>query len=102
MTADVAVVIIFAPRALRPLNITYYNIQITTSFLAVCWSLRDSFFPLLMEMLEKLKILLQNRSFLLGYTILRLSLEVYLHPIWVYFGKKEAPITLARIGDLLG
>ena len=44
MTADVAVVIIFAPRALRPLNITYYNIQITTSFLAVCWSLRDSFF----------------------------------------------------------
>jgi DNA-binding SARP family transcriptional activator len=52
-------------------------------------------------MLVKQTALPQNGSSLLNYAISRLSPEVFSHPIWVHFGKKEAAISLNMITDLL-
>ena len=43
----------------------------------------------------------QNGNSLLNYAITRLSPEVFSHPIWVHFGKKEVAISLNMVADLL-
>lgn len=43
----------------------------------------------------------QTRSSLLAYAFSRLRPEVFSHPIWVRFGKKEAAVTLKTIDDLI-
>jgi DNA-binding SARP family transcriptional activator len=45
--------------------------------------------------------LAQNGNSLLNYAISRLSPEVFSHPVWVRFGKKEASGSLGLIDDLL-
>jgi len=43
----------------------------------------------------------QNGNSLLSYAISRLSPEVFSHPVWVRFGKKELSGSLSMIDDLL-
>jgi DNA-binding SARP family transcriptional activator len=43
----------------------------------------------------------QNKNSLLNYAISRLSPEVFSHPVWVRFGKKEVSVSLKIIDDLL-
>src|SRR3989304_6499156 len=52
-------------------------------------------------MLVKQTILSQNGNSLLNFAISRLSPEVFSHPIWVRFGKKEISGSLNIIDDLL-
>src|SRR6266540_6998800 len=52
-------------------------------------------------MLVKQTILSQNGSSLLTYAISRLSPEVFSHPVWVRFCKKEASTSLKIADDLL-
>src|SRR6266511_159975 len=47
------------------------------------------------------KLLSQNRGSLLTYAISRLSPEVFSHPVWVRFGKKEVSDSLKIVDDLL-
>lgn len=44
---------------------------------------------------------MRKGSSLLNYAIPRLIPEVFLHPIWIHFGNKEAFISLSKIDDLL-
>jgi DNA-binding SARP family transcriptional activator len=46
-------------------------------------------------------ILSQNRSSLLDYAFSILSPQVFSHPVWVRFGKKELSVSLKIIDDLL-
>lgn len=43
----------------------------------------------------------QNGSSLLDYAILKLSPEIFSHPIWVRFGEKEVSVSFKIIDDLL-
>jgi DNA-binding SARP family transcriptional activator len=50
---------------------------------------------------KQTKLLSQNRGSLLAYAISRLSPEVFSHPVWVRFGKKEKSNSLKIADDLL-
>src|SRR5215216_31168 len=47
-------------------------------------------------------MLSQYGNSLLNYAISRLSPEVFSHPVWVRFGKKEVSTSLEIVDDLLG
>ncbi len=51
--------------------------------------------------MKQTKLLSQNRGTLLTYAISRLSPEVFSHPVWVRFGKKEKSNSLKIVDDLL-
>ena len=51
--------------------------------------------------MKQTTLLSQNGNSLLNYAISRLSPEVFSHPVWVRFGKKEVSLSLKIVDDLL-